>query len=44
MGSKRDTPPVTAHVLEVKVDLTSNDEAMARKIAQTIAEKVLASE
>lgn len=31
-------------MLEVKVDLTSNDEAMARKIAQTMAEKVLASQ
>jgi hypothetical protein len=34
----------TKAMLEVKVDLTSNDEAMARKIAQTMAEKVLASE
>lgn len=30
-------------MVEVQVDLTGNDEAVARKIAQTMAEKVLAS-
>jgi len=31
-------------MLEVKIDLTINDEAMARNIAKTMAEKVLASQ
>jgi len=34
----------TKAMLEVKVDLTDNNEAMARNIAQTVAELVLASQ